>query len=150
MNPTILKLFLLLQLAATLYLTGLIWFVQIVHYPLFGQVGKESFAAYEIAHSNLTTIVVAPPMLLEVLTAGSWLWFRPHGIRWGEALVGVGLLAVIWCSTWFLQVPKHNVLALGFDAPAQQFLVASNWLSTIAWSGRSGLLLWLTARILSG
>ena len=146
MNHTRLNTLLLAQLAATWYMTGLIWFVQIVHYPLFGQVGSAGFAAYEIAHSRLTTLVVAPPMLLEALTTCLWLLYRPPGIRFTEALIGVFLLAVIWCSTWFLQVPQHNVLAVGFDASAQQFLVTSNWLRTIAWSARSGLLLWLTAK----
>ena len=146
MNHTRLNTLLLVQLAATLYMIGLIWFVQIVHYPLFGQVGKANFSAYEIAHANLTTFVVAPPMLLEAVTACLWLFYRPPGIRFAEALIGVCLLAVIWCSTWFLQVPQHNVLAAGFDASAQQFLVTSNWLRTIAWSARGGLLLWLTAK----
>jgi hypothetical protein len=29
----------LLHLAATLYMVGVIWFVQVVHYPLFSKVG---------------------------------------------------------------------------------------------------------------
>lgn len=149
MNQTILKILLLAQLAATLYMTGLIWFVQVVHYPLFAQVGKAGFSAYEIAHSNLTTIVVAPPMLVEAITAGLLLWQRPNQIRFAEALIGVLLLAVIWFSTWFLQVPKHNLLASGFDVQAHQFLVTSNWLRTFAWSARGALALWMTAKIMA-
>ncbi len=127
-------------------MTGLIWFVQIVHYPLFGQVGQEGFSAYEIAHAKLTTLVVAPPMLIEAITAGLWLWQRPREVQLVEALLGLALLAVIWVSTWFLQVPKHNVLAVGFEAQAHQFLVTSNWMRTTIWSARALLLLWLTAK----
>jgi hypothetical protein len=48
---------------------GLIWFVQIVHYPLFSSVGEREFAGYEIQHSRLTAFVVGPPMLIEALSA---------------------------------------------------------------------------------
>ena len=34
-------LLLLLHAAATLFMTGLIWFVQVVHYPLFARVGED-------------------------------------------------------------------------------------------------------------
>lgn len=137
------------QIAATLYLTGLIWFVQVVHYPLFARVNAANFSDYEIAHSNLTTLVVAPPMLIEAVTAVLWLLHRPVQVRAVEAWIGALLVVVIWFSTWFLQVPKHEVLSAGFDAQAHQFLVMSNWLRTIAWSVRSGLLLWLTARAMT-
>ena len=33
----------LLQLASTLAMVGLIWFVQVVHYPLFEKVGAGGF-----------------------------------------------------------------------------------------------------------
>jgi hypothetical protein len=43
------KLVLLANLAATFFMVGLIWFVQIVHYPLFGQVGRDRVrAGYEL------------------------------------------------------------------------------------------------------
>ena len=55
--------------AATLYMTGLIWFVQVVHYPLMARVGGGGFAAYEAAHTNRTAWVVGPAMLAEAGTA---------------------------------------------------------------------------------
>ena len=54
---------------ATVAMTGLIWFVQVVHYPLFARVGEEGFHAYEAAHARATSRVVAPLMLGEVGTA---------------------------------------------------------------------------------
>jgi len=41
----------ILNLFSTLYLTGLIWTIQIVHYPLFSLVGKNEFIDYHSAHS---------------------------------------------------------------------------------------------------
>ena len=45
------------ELAVTSALFGLIWIVQVVHYPLFGRVGREGFAAYESAHRGRKTIL---------------------------------------------------------------------------------------------
>ncbi|MCG8583206.1 MAG: hypothetical protein MI757_00650, partial [Pirellulales bacterium] len=63
------ELILLLQLVSTLTMVGVIWFVQIVHYPLFGLVGTSDFGRYEQVHQNRTTRVVAPLMLIEAVTA---------------------------------------------------------------------------------
>ncbi len=50
----------LAHLLATALLPGLIWFVQVVHYPLFAAVGQEGFHAYERQHQRLKAFVVAP------------------------------------------------------------------------------------------
>lgn len=148
MPESVLNVLLLTNLAATLYMVGLIWCVQLVHYPLFARVGKEGFAAYEAAHSRLITLVVGPPMLLEASTTALLLFFRPPVIRLSEALLGAALLALIWLSTMFLQVPQHTVLSSGFDARAHNFLVRSNWLRTTAWSLRGLLVLWMASQMM--
>ena len=130
----------LLHLASTLLMTGLIWFVQIVHYPLFAKVGGD-FAAYQQAHMRLTTYVVGPWMLLEAATAVALL-VAPGPL--GRSLAGwnLALLAGIWLSTALLQVPEHEKLLAGFAAGPHTALVRSNWLRTALWSVRSaGLLL---------
>jgi hypothetical protein len=139
----------LTQLAATLYMTGVIWLVQIVHYPLFALVGRDGFALYEARHTSWITWVVAPAMVVELATALALLAARPTGVPPAALWLGVGLLAVIWLSTLVLQVPAHTVLAEGFDAVAHRRLVATNWIRTLAWTARSALLLVLTARLLS-
>lgn len=148
MSDNLCKLILLANVAATLYMTGLIWCIQIVHYPLFAQVGKHDFATYEIAHSNLITPVVALPMLVELLTAGLLLFYRSPAIGLAVTIVGLALVVTIWLSTMFLQVPQHNILSSGFDTAAHQFLVNSNWLRTVAWSLRGGLVLWMTMKVM--
>lgn len=140
-----LKLLLLAHVGATFFMVGLIWFVQIVHYPLFDQVGREIFSAYETAHTRLTTYVVGPPMLIEAITAGLLLWLRPSGVMPWQVWLGAGLLAIVWLSTAFLQVPQHNILSVGFDPAAYRTLVATNWLRTVAWSLRGLLALSMIA-----
>lgn len=139
---------LLVHAAATWYMAGLIWFVQLVHYPLFGAVGAGGFAAYAREHQRRTTWVVGPPMLLEV-ASGGWLALRPPaGVGRAPLLVGLALLGVIWVSTALVQVPRHALLGAGYEARAHQTLVASNWVRTIAWTLRAALVLWIAGRLL--
>ena len=128
--------------AATLFMCGVIAMVQIVHYPLFNMVGRNEFSAYENAHTSLITLVVGPAMLLEVACVLGLLLERPGSwLAW----IGAALLAVVWFSTAFLQIPQHGVLSSGFNQRAYEILVQSNWLRTIAWWARgviAGVLLW--------
>lgn len=139
---------LLVNAAATLYMVGVIWFVQIVHYPLFGRVGEQGFQTYSEAHSRLTTYAVGPPMLAEAGTALLLVPLRPTGVPLGAALFGLALVGVIWASTALLQVPRHNAFARGFDRAAWRGLVATNWVRTAAWSTRGLLVLWMVAVVL--
>ncbi len=139
---------LLANLSTTLFMVGVIWFVQVVHYPLFSRVGGEGFALYSEVHSRLTTYVVGPPMLAEAATALLLVFRRPVEIPLWAALVGLALIGMIWASTALLQVPRHTALGSGFDRAALSGLVLTNWLRTAAWSVRGALVLWMTARAL--
>ena len=143
MSESLPRLFLLGHLAATLFMTGLIWFVQVVHYPLFAGTGGAEFADYEQRHTGLTTWVVGPPMLVEGATALLLFWYRPAGVAAWQLWAGAALLAVIWLSTALVQVPCHEVLSRGFDSLAHRRLVGTNWMRTAAWSLRGLLALWM-------
>jgi hypothetical protein len=140
------RLLLLLNFAVAAYLTGLIWTVQVVHYPSFGLVPKASWAAFHEAHTRRISYVVLGPMVLELLLAGWLAWAGraalPHGAGWWS----LGLVAAAWAATFFIAVPFHNRLALGFDYVAIDGLTRTNWLRTLAWTARTGLLGWLLAR----
>ncbi len=140
---------LLAHLAATLFMVGVIWFVQAVHYPLFSRVGPEKFSLHSEAHSRLTTYVVGPPMLVEAATALLLVFHRPEGVPFTATLIGLALIMVVWLSTALLQVPRHTTLGSGFDRRAWSSLVLSNWVRTFAWSARGGLVLWMVARAMS-
>ena len=136
MAPTVI---LIANVLATGFMTGLIWFVQVVHYPLFAAVGNAEFAAYSRSHQALTTLVVGPAMLVEAATAALLILARPAGVPQWMAWAGVALVAVIWASTALLQVPAHGRLSAGFDAETGAFLVTTNWIRTIAWSLRAAI-----------
>jgi hypothetical protein len=129
-------LLLLAHAAATLFMVGVIWFVQVVHYPLFARVGTAAFAVYSGAHTRLTGLVVGTPMLVEAATAILLAIRTPQGVSVSLVWTGLILLAGIWLSTALLQSPRHTTLGRGFDAAAHSSLVTSNWLRTVLWSLR--------------
>ena len=142
-------LLLLLHAGATCFMCGLIWFVQVVHYPLFAQVGSGEFPQYQRRHMRRTSWVVAAPMCVEGATAVALLVWSPAGVPPAGLWMGFAALVAIWASTFFLQVPHHEKLLLAFDRVAHQFLVRSNWLRTLLWSARALLLLFLIGAALS-
>lgn len=134
------------QIAATLFMTGLIWFVQVVHYPLFEVVHRHAsgagFREYETSHANRTSFVVFPPMAVELITALAALLpgLRPGFVSQSAAIASAVLVVLIWASTGLLQVPLHNRLASDASAETIRRLVRSNWIRTTLWTGRAVLL----------
>jgi hypothetical protein len=135
--------------ASTFFMAGLIWFVQVVHYPLFAAVGNSEFPAYSRLHQSLTTFVVGPPMLVEALTAGMLVVARPAGVSAWLAWTGFALVIVIWASTALLQIPAHGRLGSGFDASTAATLVSGNWIRTVAWSARAAIVAAMLWQVLS-
>jgi hypothetical protein len=136
-------LLLIIHCAVTWALVGLIWTIQIVHYPVFKDVGRESFIAYHQRHMTLITWVVGPLMLAEVSSAALLLYFGERSLHFGLSL---GALALIWGTTWFCQVPLHHKLTQGYDTPTLQRLVRTNLWRTLGWTVRG---LCLVALLLS-
>ena len=141
---------LLLHGAATLAMVGLIWVVQIVHYPLFAKVGRQHFTDYEWLHQARTAQVVGPLMLTEALTATLLLLSDLPPAARNLAWLGMALLVLIWLSTILLQMPLHRQLSAGYDSRSAARLVSSNWLRTIAWTVRGLIALMLLAQGAAG
>ena len=133
---------LLAQTFATLYMTGLIWFVQLVHYPMFADVPREAFVEYERIHQTRTTWAVGPMMLLELGTAIAMLSLRPAGVPAWVGWLGLGLLLVVDGSTAAFFGPQHGRLSAGFDSTLHRQLVDWNWVRTFGWTARGVILLW--------
>jgi len=140
---------LLVQVASTLCMVGIIWFVQIVQYPLFAMVGAEQFPRYEQSHCGRITWVVGPLMLAELATASLLPWFVEPGFAVELAWLGVAVLTLIWIVTYAVQVPQHAQLLKRFDPALHRRLVLGNWIRTVGWSVRGLVALTLLAGKLS-
>lgn len=151
MNTPVFLPFLLfaLQLFATVAMTGIIWFVQVVHYPLFALIPDPHHAQYAVQHQRRTGLVVGPLMALELLTALLALFssLRPSFVTRAGSYAGCAMLAAIWLATAFVQVPAHNQLLSGMKEATVRRLVVTNWIRSIAWTVRSILLISSVARL---
>ena len=133
-----------LQAIASGSMCGLIWFVQLVHYPLFRHLEGEQAQKYSLDNQRRTPWVVIPLMLMEMITALCLAAWPPVAIGRGMAIVGVGLILVIWGSTAGLQMPLHARLEReGHPPEVVTKLVASNWLRTALWTARAILAVWM-------
>jgi hypothetical protein len=139
---------LLVQAAATAYLTGLAWFVQVVHYPLLHAVPLSELPAYEARDQRRTSWVVGPPMVLELVTAVGSLRWRPPELSAPWAWTGLTLLGLVWASTAFVQVPLHEALERQPEAARIRLLTTSNWVRTLCWTARAGVLGWALVHLI--
>ena len=119
-----------LELCVTSGLCVLIWLIQLLHYPSFTFVDKERFIEFEVFHTQRITIIVLPLMLVELFLA---VWnFRPFVL---------GLVFLIWASTFFLQVPYHQKLQKERSELIINRLISTNWIRTFLWTLKLFILL---------
>ena len=131
---------LVLNAAATWAMVGLIWTIQMVHYPQLATLSELQPAVAVADHQRRITPVVGPPMAVEGVTTVMLLVARPDEIGAASAWIGASLLAVALGSTVLVQVPIHRRLSGGHDGRTARQLVETNWIRTIAWSLRGILL----------
>ncbi|MEN9723220.1 MAG: hypothetical protein RJB38_1206 [Pseudomonadota bacterium] len=137
-----LSFFWILQAASVAFMTGLIWLIQCVHYPLMSEVSRDRFQAFHASHSARITWIVAPVMVAQLCSA-AFLVFESFVSQKSLRLPVVCLVLSlgVFAATALLSVPQHALLARGFDARAHTRLVRSNWVRTVIWSVHLAILI---------
>lgn len=125
-----------LNLFATSAMFGIIWMVQLVHYPMFQGIHVNSFQHWHRFHSNKITFIVAPLMICELILSVLLCWSRPETLF----ILSLVLTVAIWLTTFGVSVPLHNRLAkiLVEDVGERDLLITrlirTNWSRTILYS----------------
>jgi hypothetical protein len=130
-------------------MTGVIWFVQHVHYPLLAQVEIGRAVSVAEEHQRRTGHVVALPMAVEGMTTLALLVQQPVGVTWYLPWIGAVLLAVALGCTVLLSVPLHSKMATNPDERVGEKLVSTNWPRTIAWSMRAVVCVVMVAQMVN-
>ncbi len=140
---------LLICLFFTLYNTGVIWVLQLNHYPLYAKVGQREFRDYMASHNGRILFPIVMPGIVAFISSLLLLWQRPVEIpSWSVWLV-IALNAATLLSTVFVQGPAHNALARdGYSETLIRRVITTNWLRTAAWTINGLLLLWMTAMVI--
>lgn len=130
-------LILLIQLAATAFMCGVIWVVQLLVYPNFLHIPADNFKKFHAKHSTAISWVVIPPMLIELGCAVALLYYNQGSFF----LLNFLTVLVVWMQTAFLSVPLHNKLSQNFDEVSVHKLIRFNWIRSLVWSFRIFLLI---------
>ncbi|WP_409377744.1 hypothetical protein [Balneola sp. MJW-20] len=119
---------------------GLIWYVQLVHYPGFRFIHPERFDEFHQFHSRFTGIIVAPVMLTEL---GTSFYLFLNDTALGYQAIGFYIVVLIWISTAFLSVPSHKILSGNKNDSEIDKLINTNWIRTGLWTAKAFLGLYL-------
>ena len=148
MNPRTAEIAAVAQVVGSVGMFGVIWMVQVVHYPLMRFVSGEQFARFETAHRVRISWVVGPLMAVEGVCVLAFLFAPPAGLPWWLPWAGAGAEAIAIGTTAFVSAPLHEKLNAHFDPATLNRLVATNWIRTIAWTCRAGLAIAMLVAVL--
>ena len=121
-----------LNLFSSFFLCGLIWVIQIVHYPMFYHLEKNRFSKYIRLHGYRISFIVIPVMIIELLTSIALVFLASQYFYFHIA--GLVAVSIIWLTTFFVQVPLHNQLAQIKSKFIIRKLIRTNWIRTILWT----------------
>lgn len=138
-----LKIIFIAQVLSTFFMTGLIWQVQLNHYPSFSYIDLNQFKEFQTFHMSSISIIVMPMMFIELISALLLLSYQSFSHVSPIYLTNFLLIILVWFVTWKFSVPCHSELLERKSLQAIKRLVKTNWLRTIAWTVRSGLLVHL-------
>ena len=148
MNPRAAEIAAVAQVVGSVGMFGVIWMVQVVHYPLMRFVSGEQFAHFETAHRTRISWVVGPLMLIEGVCVLAFLFAPPAGLAWWLPWVGAGVETVAIGTTAFVSAPLHERLNARFTQAALDRLIATNWIRTIAWTARAAVAIAMLVAVL--
>jgi hypothetical protein len=124
------------------YVTGQIWFAQIVVYPLFGKVGKDEYVAYHRFYSSRIPLPVIVPGFASFLLPIVLVFIRPDPVPLSLALANAACGLVGLFVTVALEIPRHARLEKeGKQQAVVQELILYNWPRTLAITGSALLTL---------
>ena len=119
-----------IQIVSNSYLVSLVIMTQFITYPTFLNIDKGKFSDYHKKYVNNMSFIVAPVMLIELLTLCLIAYFSSEFL----IIKSLFLLLVIWLTTFFIMIPSHNRISKSFNIKEIKSLINYNWIRTILWS----------------
>ena len=148
MNPRTAEIAAVAQVVGSVGMFGVIWVMQVVHYPLMRFVSAEQFTRFETAHRVRISWVVGPLMAVEGVCVLAFLFAPPAGLVWWLPWAGAAAEAIAIGTTVFVSAPLHERLNAHFDPATLDRLIATNWIRTVAWTVRAGLAIAILVAVL--
>ena len=131
----------MIHLVSTSFMVGVIWIVQLVHYPTFLFIDEQKSYDFQKFHMSRISYIVMPAMTTE-LFSGIYIYIYSNmAIDSNLFLLALTILIINWIITALVFVKMHNKLLINYKIEIISLLVKWNWLRTLLWSVRLILLL---------
>ena len=128
-----------IHIVSTSLMVGVIWIMQLVHYPSFNFINVEEYKSFQEFHMKRISLIVIPAMIIELTSGVLIFWiYQTDNIFFNISLF---CLFFIWFLTAILFSKMHQKLTWGYQISIVTKLVNLNWLRTISWTLRLGLVL---------
>ena len=127
----------MIHLISTSLMVGIIWVIQVVHYPSFHFIGNSRYISFQKFHMERISYIVIPIMLVESISGFLLIYYELNPIL----LISMVLLLSIWMLTVFFFALVHQKLVSGYQVGMVAKLVKINWVRTLLWTLRLLLLI---------
>jgi uncharacterized membrane protein len=123
------------------WMTSLIWLVQILIYPNFRFVTDTDFKVFHKQHCDRIALLVAPMMIQSFALA--MINFTGHDLGGfnTEWKLHTAAIALTFTSTAIFSARQHTTLSRGKDATVIDRLIFWNWPRTLLWTAELALVL---------
>ena len=120
-----------ISLFTNLIMVGVSLITHFVTYPSFKLIKSSIFSEFHKSYTNKMLFIVAPVMILELISSLLLVIFDMSDNNTGIVLLIT--LMLIWFLTFFTIVPIHNKLTVNYNKDLNQKLIKYNGLRTILW-----------------
>ena len=122
---------------STSFMVGVIWVIQLLHYPSFHFINDQKYVEFQHFHMKRISFIVIPAMLVELASGLLLAYF----FRSSLTIILLAFLLGIWGITFIFFTNIHQKLTNGYDHNIVDRLVKINWSRTVLWSLRLIILL---------
>ena len=131
------ELLLKVNLLSTSVMVGVIWIIQLLHYPSFHFINEKNYIEFQHFHMQRISFIVVPVMLIELASALLIAYFFESSLT----IILLAFVLGIWAITFIFFTNMHQKLTNGYDHSIVDRLVQINWSRTALWSLRLIILL---------
>ena len=131
---------LMIHIISTSIMVGVIWVIQLVHYPSFKYVNESDYIIFQKYHMSNISNIVFPVMFTELITALIILFFGEKSLFFVLSLI---CLFLIWVMTGVLFTKYHSILKEGKDLMIIEKMIKANWIRALLWTMRLIMILFV-------
>ena len=124
---------------STSLMVGIIWVIQLLHYPTFHFIEQSDYVEFQHFHMQRISFIVVPVMIIELLSGFMLVYY----FRSNLLILCLIILLVIWSITFVFFTKLHQSLLGGYDKIIVDKLVQINWSRTVLWSLKLIILIYI-------